>query len=76
MVHVLDESVTRPPLFAILLGEIEFSNRMSIERDILSINYKLMGVDPHGLVIMRDREAEYLSVQHLYFRNCLEQADY
>ena len=61
IVHVLGELVSFPLFFTI--GEIEFTNRVSIEGSLVSSNHRVMAIDSHSGMIMRDGKDEDLPIQ-------------
>jgi hypothetical protein len=48
------EFVCRPLLFAIQCCKVEHVNRVMVVSSVLSIDYRIVAVDPHRSMIMRD----------------------
>ena len=65
IVHVLGELVSCPLFFTI--GEIEFTNRVTIEGSLVPFNHRVMAIDSHSGMIMRDGKGE-LAVWRCYER--------
>ena len=61
IVHVLGELVSYPLFFTI--GEIEFTNRVTIEGSLIPFNHRVIAIDSYSGMIMRDGKGEDLSVQ-------------
>lgn len=61
VVYVFGKLVSCPLFFAI--GEIELTNRVTIEGSLVPFDHGVMSVDPHGGMIVRDRKREDLPVQ-------------
>lgn len=61
IVHVLGELVSCPLFFTI--GNIEFTNRVTIEGSLVPFNHRVTAIDSHSGMIMRDGKGEDLSVQ-------------
>lgn len=61
IVDVLDKLVASPLFFTI--GEIEFTNRVTIEVNLIPFNHRLMAIDSHNGMIVRDGKGEDLPVQ-------------
>ncbi len=56
VVDILGEFVRRPLFFTI--GEIEFTNRVTIEGSLVPLNQGVVAIDSHGGMIVRDRKGE------------------
>ena len=62
VVYIFDKLIYRPFFFAILASEVERFDGVVVEGGYFFLNYRIMTVDSHCLVIVRDRESENLSI--------------
>ena len=60
IVHVLGELLSRPLFFTI--GEIEFTNRVTIEGSLVPFNHWVMAIDSHSGVIVREGKGKDFAV--------------
>ena len=63
VIDVLDQYKSPPLVFALLFYEAEFTDWMAIEGSLVSFNHRVVSIDPHRPVIIRDRKGENLPVQ-------------
>jgi hypothetical protein len=63
VVDIFGESVRRPLLFAIPFCENEIADQMTVISGLVLLNDRVMPVNSHAVVVMRDRESEDFSMQ-------------
>ena len=66
VVDILGELVCRPFLFAILASEVECFDGVAVEGGLFSIDHRIMAVNPHCPVVVRDGEGEDFPVKLLF----------
>ena len=63
IIDVLDEYKTRPLVFAVLFCEVELADWMAIEGSLVPLNHRVVAIDSHGGMIVRDRKGKDLPVK-------------
>jgi hypothetical protein len=53
-------------MFTILNYKVEYFNKIIIKDSIFSVDYRLIALDPHYLIIVRDKEGEDFLVKLLF----------
>jgi hypothetical protein len=54
IVNIFGKFIKNPFVFAVQFREIEFTDRMAVENGFVFIDHRIMAVDPHRTVIVRD----------------------
>jgi hypothetical protein len=68
IVNIPCESISRPPLFTVIVGHVKPFNDVTIDTGLVSVNDGVVTVNPHGFVIMRDRKRQYLLIEFMLSR--------
>ena len=75
IVDVLGELVSRPSVSAGVTGDTEPSDGMAMERRVVPVNRRVVAVNPHNVVVMRDGKGQDLPMQLLLARHGAVQRD-
>ena len=75
VVDIFGELVCRPFLFAILASEVERFDEVAVEGGLFSVDHRIMTVDFHCPVIVRDKESEDLSMKLFFALHKSEEFD-
>ena len=66
LVDIWSGLIGRPLVSSVQCHEAKLMDGVAVERRLLSKDYRIKSVDPHGAVVVRDSEGEDLSMQ-LFF---------
>ena len=63
IIDVLGELVCRPLLFAAQFCEVKLADGVTIKGSVFSLDYRVVAIDSHRGVVVRDRESKNVPVE-------------